>query len=200
MKSLWPRAPEGIPARERPSLAAMGTAVWGEFDAFHPRLYLVSLLLAPLPVYVGARLRAALMRRAGFRIGHGTLISDLPLIAGVGDVARRLTIGANCYLNLGCVFELAAEIQIEDQVAIGPQVMVLTTTHELGPWERRAGATYARPVRVERGVWLGARCTILPGVSIGAGAVVAAGAVVTKDVAAKTLVAGVPARSIKELS
>lgn len=79
------------------------------------------------------------------------------------------------------------------------QVLILTTSHEIGPQGQRAAALEARPVCIGSGAWLGARCTILPGVTIGAGAIIAAGAVVSRDVPANTMVAGIPARVIKSL-
>ena len=69
----------------------------------------------------------------------------------------------------------------------------------MGDPECRAGAHLARPIRIESGAWIGARSTILPGVTVGHGAVVAAGAVVTRDVEPNTLVAGVPARVLRSL-
>jgi len=170
-----------------------------ETDGFHGRLLFARLLVAPLPIHVGSRLRASALRLAGFRIGRGTLLWGMPTITGPRDLYRRLMVGRECWFNLGCVLDLGAAITIGDRVALGHQVMLMTTSHEMGPAERRAGAVYARPISIGAGAWLGARCTILPGVTVGAGAVVAAGAVVTADVAPHTLVGGVPARLIREL-
>jgi acetyltransferase-like isoleucine patch superfamily enzyme len=71
--------------------------------------------------------------------------------------------------------------------------MILTSSHELGPTMQRAGPLFRRPVRIGQGAWVGARSVVLPGVSIGDGAVVAAGSMVTKDVPPNVLVGGVPA-------
>jgi maltose O-acetyltransferase len=122
-----------------------------------------------------------------------------PTITGGRDLYRKLTIGQGCWFNVDCFFDLGASINIGDHVAIGHQVMILTTSHEIGPPEQRAAALETRPVRIESGAWLGARCTILPGVTIGAGAIVAAGAVVSRDVSPNTMVVGIPARAIKSL-
>ncbi len=78
--------------------------------------------------------------------------------------------------------------------------MVLTRSHEIGPPAHRAFTPHARPINIGSGVWLGSRTTILPGITIGAGAVVAAGSVVCHDVPRNTMVAGVPARFVKQLS
>lgn len=89
------------------------------------------------------------------------------------------------------VFDLHAEIVVGDYVSLGQQVMLLTWTAETG--------LPPRPVRIEAGVWLGARSIILPGVTVGRGAIVAAGAVVAEDVPPDTLVGGVPAGVIRLL-
>jgi len=170
-----------------------------EFAGLHPRLSLVRLLLAPLPIHVGGRLRSLMLRLIGFQIGRGTIMAGTPTITGDGDLYGKLVIGAGCWINIGCVLDLGAQILIGDQVSIGHEVLILTQSHEIGPAQRRACTPVARPIHIGDGVWLGSRTTILPGVTIGAGAVIAAGSVVHQDVAPNTLVAGVPARAIREL-
>jgi maltose O-acetyltransferase len=175
------------------------TAIQGEFRSLHLRLVLARLLCAPLPVYTGNRLRAAVLRAAGFTIGHGTFLGDMPSIIGSGDIYTRFTIGNGCWLNVGCLLDLSMNITIGDRVGIGPRVTILTSTHSMGLSAQRTGALQNLPVNIGDGCWLGACCTILPGVTIGPGSVVAAGAVVHKDVAPNTLVAGIPAQVIKTL-
>jgi maltose O-acetyltransferase len=160
---------------------------------------LARILLTPLPIHVGSRVRVYILRLAGFQIGSGCVMWGTPTITGGRDLYRKLTIGQGCWLNVECFFDLGAPISIGDRVAIGHQVMILTTSHEIGPYGQRAAALEARPVCIGTGAWLGARCTILPGVTIGAGAIIAAGAVVSRDVPANTMVAGIPARVIKSL-
>jgi acetyltransferase-like isoleucine patch superfamily enzyme len=82
---------------------------------------------------------------------------------------------------------------------VGARVLFLTSGHEIGPSERRAGPVHSSPITVEDGCWIGAGSILLPGVTIGRGSIVAAGSVVTKDVAPDTLVGGIPARPIREL-
>jgi maltose O-acetyltransferase len=171
-----------------------------ELSGLHLRLLLIQILLAPLPIHVGSRLRVYGLRLAGFSIGHSCVMWGTPRITGDRDLYRKLTIGQGCWFNMGCFFDLGAPITIGDRVAFGHQVMIMTNSHDVGAPHQRAAALYAKPVTIEDGAWLGARCTILPGVTIGAGAVVAAGAIVNKDVPPNTLVAGVPARAIKLLS
>lgn len=180
-------------------LRRIGKALREEFANLRPRQRLIELLLGLLPISAGGRIRSILLRLAGFRIGRGTCFNGVPRIVGNGPIEQRLSIGSGCWFNFGCSFELGAAIEIHDRVTFGPETMILTTTHVLGPPEHRCAERLLQPVVIENGVWIGARCTILPGVRIGAGAVVAAGALVNRDVAPNTLVAGVPARLVKSL-
>lgn len=171
-----------------------------EWRGMHLRLLLAYLLLALLPIHVGGRLRVWVLRLAGFNVGRGTIMAGTPTITGSGSFYRYLTIGNDCWFNIGCVLDVHAEVTIGNGVSFGQQVMLLTHTHIVGTAEKRAGPLRAMPVRIGDGVWLGARCVVLPGVTIGKGAIVAAGAVVNKDVPANTIVAGVPARVIRDLN
>jgi len=170
-----------------------------ETGELHIRLQLAQLAMSPLPPHVGNRLRVYLLRMSGFQIGQGTVMWGAPTITGSGDLYTRLTIGKDCWFNLGCFLNLGANICIGDRVSLGHQVMILTDSHVIGSPRRRAGELTAQPVSIGDGAWLGARCTLLPGVTIGEGAVVAAGAVVTKAVAPHTLVGGAPARLLRNL-
>jgi len=187
-----------------PSGFSKMAGLWGEETAgLHGRLLIAKVILAPLPVYVGSRVRSFVLRGLGFQIGAGTLLWGLPTITGPRSLHQRLSIGRECWINLGLLINLGDcdkeyAVVIEDRVAIGHEVMILTETHTIGSPSRRAGRVHALPVHIGAGSWLGARCTILPGVRVGPGAVVAAGAVVTRDVPANTLVAGVPARGLRE--
>jgi acetyltransferase-like isoleucine patch superfamily enzyme len=98
------------------------------------------------------------------------------------------------------MIDLGASITIGDQVSVGHQVLLLTTSYEVGLKGRSATVLYARPIVIESGAWVGAGCVILPGVTVGAGAVVAAGSVVTEDVPPNVLVGGVPAKLIRKLA
>ena len=106
-------------------------------------------------------------------------------------------IGKNVFINHDCTFLDIGGITIEDDVLIGPKVSLITESHPLNPVERKA--LLAKPIVLKRNVWIGAGATILPGVTVGENAVVAAGAVVSKDVPANTVVAGVPAKFIKNI-
>ena len=190
-------APEPIPpARRVPSALRVARE---ELANLHIRMAIVRLLLAPLPDDVGQRTRTRVLRLAGFQVGHGTVFSGTPHITGPRRLQRRLAIGQRCYINVGCRFDLNERIDIGDEVAIGHDVLFLTASHKVGPAFRRGGPLVAKPIAVGDGAWLGARCVILPGVTVGAGAIVAAGAVVTSDVAPNTVVGGVPAKVISTL-
>ena len=163
------------------------------------RLLPALLAASALPDNTASRLRVRLLRMGGLHIGRGTLFAGTPRISGDHDLYRNLSIGRDCWLNIECVLEVHAPLTIEDRVQLGQQVMILTHTHEVGASQRRSSSLRALPVRIGPGAWLGARCVILPGVTVGEGAVVAAGAVVVRDVPPNVMVAGVPAEIVKRL-
>ncbi len=113
------------------------------------------------------------------------------------DCGKNIRIGKGVFINAGCQFQDQGGITIGDYALIGPKTVIATLNHDMQP-EKRANL-HPAPVRIGSRVWIGANCTVLPGVTIGDGAVVAAGAVVTKDVAPNTVVGGVPARTIKTI-
>ncbi|WP_413452259.1 acyltransferase [Georgenia phoenicis] len=112
---------------------------------------------------------------------------------------RNLTIGRGTSVNYRVRFNTAGSITIGARCDIAMDVLFVTQSHELGPAGRRAGRTTARPIVVGDGVWIGARALVLPGVTIGDGCVIAAGAVVSADCAPHGLYAGVPARRVRDL-
>ena len=114
------------------------------------------------------------------------------------DSGRNLRFGRDVFVNHGCTAMDLGGIEIGDDVLIGPNVQLISSGHPLDPATRRRSITTA-PIRIGRGVWLAAGATVLQGVTVGEDAVVAAGAVVTKDVPPRTLVAGVPARVVRSL-
>jgi acetyltransferase-like isoleucine patch superfamily enzyme len=113
------------------------------------------------------------------------------------DFGKSIRVGRNVFINHACEFMDRGGITIEDDVLVGPKVNLITISHPLDPTTRRS--TYCGPIVIKKGAWLGAAATVLPGVTIGKNAVVAAGAVVTRNVADNTAVGGVPARVIKDL-
>ncbi|MBL1065344.1 sugar O-acetyltransferase [Streptomyces sp. 7-21] len=112
------------------------------------------------------------------------------------EYGLNTTFGKNVFVNQGCTFMDRGGIRIGDGVMIGPRVSLITGGHPLPLAERREYLSFA-PVVLEDDVWIGACAVVTQGVTIGAGSVVAAGAVVTHDVPPGTMVAGVPARVVK---
>ena len=113
------------------------------------------------------------------------------------DFGLNISVGENVFINSGCTFQDQGGISLGDGTLIGHKVSIATINHDMDP-DRRASMTF-RPVTIGRNVWIGDHATILPGVTIGDGAVVAAGAGVTKDVPPRTVVAGVPAKIIRTI-
>ena len=113
------------------------------------------------------------------------------------DFGKNITLGKNVFINAGCKFQDQGGIFIDDGALIGHGVVIATLNHDMDPEKRQA--LHPSPVHIGKNVWIGANSTITPGVTIGDNAVVAAGAVVTKDVAADTVVGGVPAKPIKKI-
>jgi len=114
------------------------------------------------------------------------------------NFGRFTKIGKNVFINHACSFLDMGGITIEDEVLIGPRVNLVTESHPLDPNDRRTLTT--KPITIKKRAWIGAGATILPGVTIGENAVVAAGAVVSKDVPDNMIVGGVPARVIKSIN
>lgn len=138
-------------------------------------------------------LRALVARLTGGEPGEGFCLFP-PIYA---DFGKNLFFGKNVFVNSGCCFQDQGGIYIGDNCMIGHQVVFATLNHMLEP-DRRAGM---RPgaIRLGKNVWVGSHETILAGVTVGDNAVIAAGAVVSKDVPADTVVGGVPARVIKHI-
>lgn len=116
------------------------------------------------------------------------------------DCGRNIFIGNDFSGNYNLTILDIREVHIGNNVMIGPNTLITTVGHPLSPQKRRNYMAQAEPVTIGNDVWIGGNATILPGVSIGNNVVVAAGAVVTHDVPDNTLVAGVPARKIKDLA
>jgi maltose O-acetyltransferase len=115
------------------------------------------------------------------------------------DYGYHTRVGAGTFVNFGLVALDVAPIHIGDDVQIGPYVQLLTATHPLEPEPRRAKWESAEPIVIADNAWLGGGVIVCPGVTIGADTVVGAGAVVTGDLPARVLAAGVPARVVRQL-
>ena len=155
--------------------------------------YLVKLVGAR---FVPRPLRFPLYRMAGVRI-------ELSMIASgvfVGGPPSHLTIGRGTSINIDCVFDCLGRVTLGRNVMVGMGVMVVTSDHPVDESGRPQGEPVARDVVIGDGAWLGARATILPGVTVGEGAIISAGAVITRDCRPFAVYAGVPARLIKHLT
>ena len=140
----------------------------------------------------------------------GQLLGSVGEDVGI-DTPFRCNYGKNTYvadhviIGMNCTFIDDARIDIESKVMIASDVQICTATHGIDPDERLAQSenswfkTLTAPVRICARAWIGAKAIIFPGVTVGEGAVVGAGSVVTKDVPPMTVVAGVPAKVIKQI-
>lgn len=113
------------------------------------------------------------------------------------NYGKHINIGKNVFINFDCTFLALGGITVEDDVLIGPKVSLITENHPLNPQERKG--LIGKPIHIKKNAWIGANATILPGVTIGKSAVIAAGAVVSKDVPDNTIVGGIPAKFIKAI-
>ncbi len=114
------------------------------------------------------------------------------------DFGKNIVLGEAVFINACCHFQDHGGVTIGDGCQIGHNVVFATLNHGLAPEDRKT--TYPAPIVLGKNVWVGSNATILQGVTIGDNAVVAAGAVVTKDVAANTIVGGVPAKFMKYIT
>jgi maltose O-acetyltransferase len=152
-----------------------------------------------LPQHAFNRVRTMLLRGLGIRISAKSHVAGTLKITGPGSAQKLLSIGPGCYVTGPLHVDLMDAVRIGANVYLGYEVMLITVSHEVGLSAQRCGPSVSGPIDIGNGVWIGSRAIILPGVRVGDGAVVAAGAVVTKDVAPNTLVAGVPARFVRDL-
>ncbi len=144
---------------------------------------------------LGRRARVWLLRRAGARLAPGAMLHGGTFIT----CPDRLVVGPDTFLSRSCYLDLEANLVLGARVTVGHGTSFITTRHQLGPAELRCGGFAGESITVGDGAWLGANVTVLPGVRIGSGAVVAAGAVVTADVPDNVMVAGVPAHAVRSL-
>ncbi|WP_034157512.1 sugar O-acetyltransferase [Sphingomonas sp. ERG5] len=112
---------------------------------------------------------------------------------------ENIRVGRNVFINQNCTMYDLGGIDIADDVMIGPNVSIITSGHPIEPSQRRA-AVIAKPIVIERNVWIAAGAMIIGGVTVGENSVVAAGSVVTRDVPANSLVGGNPARVIRSIA
>jgi maltose O-acetyltransferase len=129
------------------------------------------------------------------QIGKNTIIEP-PFYCVYG---HNIYLGDHVYLNVLCTILDCSEVRIGNHVMLGPSVQIYTAAHHLQAELRIQGLEVAKPVVIEDNVWIGGAAILLPGVRIGRNAVVGAGAVVSRDVPENTIVAGNPARVVREI-
>jgi len=165
------------------------------------RFWLMTMAMLPYRLALVPPLRAGWLRLLGARIGSGVVLHDVRFFNLCRRGLRGLEMGTDCFVGDECLLDLAEGIVLGPQVTLAERVLILTHTnvgYKDHPLQRHFPAA-AAPVRIEGGSFVGANVTILPGITVGAGSFVAAGAVVTADVPPRTLVAGVPARPLRAL-
>ena len=138
-------------------------------------------------------LRALMSRLVGYRVDDGFRLFP-PVYT---DFGKNIKIGKDVFVNSGCCFQDQGGVTLGDGCLVGHNVVFATLDHDKRPGRR--GDMTAAPIVVGKDVWIGAHATILKGVTIGDGAIVAAGAVVTRDVPPNTIAAGVPAQVVKTI-
>jgi maltose O-acetyltransferase len=171
-----------------------------ELTTLEPRRVCASAFGHLLPPFAFNFTRTTAWRVAGAEIGERSRVCGDLHITGDKDWQHKLHIGQHVVISGPCLIDVDAEVTIGNNVRIGHDVMLLTVDHVIGPSGQRCRGTLSAPITIGDGAWISSRAVVLPGVSIGAGAIVAAGAVVTSDVPPDCLVGGVPARVIRQLS
>jgi maltose O-acetyltransferase len=185
LAGMRPLTPEELSHENRAAIAAL-PADAGSAMRWLRRGHLVTSPLLPLAV------RRTLLRLGGVRLGK--------MIWGLQRCymeSEHISIGEGAAVNAGCWFEGHGQIDIGSDSFIGPEVMIVTSVHAFGPGDEVDRRPTYRPVAIGNRCWIGARAMIMPGVTIGEGTVIAAGAIVTKDCEADALYAGVPARRLR---
>jgi acetyltransferase-like isoleucine patch superfamily enzyme len=140
--------------------------------------------------------RIALLKEIIGRLDGGAFIEPPFSI----DYGCNIRLGDRFYSNFNLVILDCALVTIGDRVMFGPNISILTATHETEVQSRRDDVEYARPITIGDDCWVGGNVVILPGVTIGKGCTIGAGSVVTKDVPAWTVALGSPARVVKKVT
>ncbi len=138
------------------------------------------------------RLRGFLLKPAFKSVGINFQVASTCMVIGSSEIL----IGNDVYFAHDSWIQGVGGINIGDEVMLGPQTIIVTTRHTMKSGSYRFGKGITAPVSIGRGAWTGAGVKVMPGVTIGAGVLCAAGAIITKDVAEYTVVAGVPAKVV----
>lgn len=174
-------------ARRTPASAAMVAAVKRAMTLTHA--------LNGLRFEDADQIRAAFSTLTGAEVDES--FSLIPPFYTTGG--ENIRVGRNVFINQNCTMYDLGGIDIGDDVMIGPNVSLMTSSHPIAPSQRRDGVI-ARPIVIGKNVWIAAGVIVVGGVTIGENSVVAAGSVVTKDVPPDSLVAGNPARLVRSIA
>jgi acetyltransferase-like isoleucine patch superfamily enzyme len=190
------QAPDPTGSKDKGSIVARLRTAWElEFSHLRWRLLAFGLIARMLPENRAAALRTALIRAIGLDIDSGTRFLGMPkLTSQPGPLRSRLRIGADCTIGARVILEFGEILTIGDRVTLADGVVILTTSHQIGPKEHRAGLMVRNPVVIGSDVVIAADAIILPGTTIGDGARVLANSVVNASVAPGVTVSGIPAR------
>ena len=152
--------------------------------------------ISKIPYDIGRNMRKKVVKRLFYEIGEGTSIStDVRILC-----PRKISIGKNVGIARNVTLDGRGGLQIDNDTMIRFESIILTSTHKSNRRDvliREQGLYYS-PVKIGRNVWIGARAIIMPGTTIGDGAIIGANSVVSKDIKQDTIVGGVPARFIKK--
>ena len=158
--------------------------------------YLIQAIFSILPDTRFYSLKAFLLRLRGFKIGN-----NVRVVSSVKIKLKQLFIGDNTFIGFETFIEGGvASVEIGKNVDIAPRCLILTGSHDVGDSNHRAGRGRSDDIKIGDGTWICASSTILGGVHIGKGCIIAAGSLVRENIEDNCLVAGVPARVIKRLS
>jgi maltose O-acetyltransferase len=139
------------------------------------------------------------LRRAGYRAAGLKVGSNTRILAGASIGGPDISIGDDVFINGHCYLDCSAQITIGDRCSMGHEVMLCTSSHEIGDSRRREGPDNDAPITIGDGCWIGARSLVLPGVTIGEGCVIAAGSMVVSYCEPNGFYMGSPAVRIHEL-
>jgi maltose O-acetyltransferase len=144
---------------------------------------------------VPVNLRMRLLRLYGLRCELGARVFENTFFG-----SSKVRLGENCFISVRCLFDGSDFIDIGSHTHLAMSVQILTSSHEIGSAERRAGQGFSAPVTIGNGCWLGAGVIVQPGVVIADGCIIAPGGVVTKSIESNGIYAGVPVKRIRDLS
>jgi acetyltransferase-like isoleucine patch superfamily enzyme len=200
MSDLQAPPPQAVDVAEDSSLRMRLRRAWDmEFASLRWRHLLFTLLARLLPEGRAAGLRTALIRAIGLDIGAGTRFMGVPKMQSTppGPLRARLRIGTGCTFGTNIILEFGETLTIGNGVSLSDGVVILTTSHQIGPKEHRAGPAIRTPVAIGNDAQIGANSIVLPGARIGDGARVMPDSVVNANVAPGVTVSGIPARPVR---